>query len=293
MTIPKFHSLIDDHRVTIDMALQFESIEDEFWEEAEEEMLVNFLEEMNKEDKPLFPIEKTHELRMRLKEILCYVKGLKYENFTHGLFIKAVGKVALNHFEDRLVFESNSFGDYGNPELQMALCVTKRALTNLNFAFFKNVFDYSDELISVDNNHKELETKFKCWWAAILWTQTNNGLHVHQEALKKSKNIRSINEMNNIKPILLNMFFSKNKEVMISVSGKESVPYQITSFEKLKSKHQDGKICVDLNHYLASVTLSNENDEIHIDVNGLNSCEFRGEDLIYIESSETTISLKL
>lgn len=190
MNNPIFVSYIDDPRITLDMALSFEKVQDEFWEEGENEFLENTLKSIQEMDDSniLFPILDTHSLRERFIQILCFHKVTDYEFFNHNSFLQALFKSALRFSSARIEFSTDSFGKYGNPELQMVLEMYHQVLRTDCRSFFEGVIGYSyDELKTGD--FSDLEKRMSSFIAGTIWTQTNIGNAVHSSARKKSSDI--------------------------------------------------------------------------------------------------------
>lgn len=186
-------SFIDDPRITIDHAMLFQSIEVGDYN-AEEETLKEMFDELKQDDSILFPISSPLELRTRLREILSYTFGRDYEYFSHKSLLNFVAKKSLSSLKDRIEKTSDSFGKYGNPELQMVLHTMSGMFNYHCHDYFVAHIGYGEDMIDKNDDYKTLEISLKCWWSGVIWTQTPIGGNIHKIAQSASYDIRSENE---------------------------------------------------------------------------------------------------
>lgn len=266
MNNPIFVSYIDDPRINLEMALAFEKIEDDFWEEGETEFLEKTLSDIQsiQDVEVLFPITTTHELRNRLREILCYTKCKNYDNFSHNDFLRAVFKSSLRFVEERITFTSPHFGKYGNPELQMVLQTLRQVTRTHAQEFLGRIIGYDYAKLNSDD-FSVLEKRMSSFISGVIWTQTNVGSSVYSEAKNKSQNIMNLINIENNSYIFINRLKRNFKYVQAVVIEKDGKNIQ-------NEKIVEGLFRVDNKD---STPIKNEEHSMKIDLSNEHDIVFR------------------
>lgn len=266
-------SFLDDDRITLEMAIRYAALEAEYWEEGEHEFLEEIFNNLPSHKNILFPIKDIYELKTRFKEILCFVQGVDYDQFHSSYFLRAAAKMATKDIEDRITFTSDTFGKYGNPELQMVLHTFKQIFKNDGTAFFSHSLGYTNKFVQPDNGHKEIVDKLSCWWAGVIWTQSNVGSYTHNSARAKSDVICSENNVERLKGAYLNNAINKAKTLRVE-SSDSSVEYSEFNINAVKLTDD--------------LRINNQPDEIFLTVDGVESLHLTFADVIQAKMTNMT-----
>lgn len=238
-TFQNYVSFIDDPRITMDMAIEFENILKEDWEEAEHDFLNSILANLKDDNSVLFPIKTIEQLESRLLELQSWLKGKEAYYNSKKRILSVAFKVASKQLENRFAWTCDNYGDYGNPELQLLLETYKNLLgRHSQFAY-----DYFERALSleesdfdnvIDPEYKILTIKMKSFISGLIWTATNNGRCTYNTAKDKSNNIQEQQSMENIKTLYLNGLLTRKKN--ISIKNNSTGDHEILPIEMLVSQ---------------------------------------------------------
>ncbi len=224
-SLPSYVSLLDDPRVTLEMADKYIPVQLEYWDEGEEEFLVNMLADINKvevEETILFPISGTQQLATRLIELASWHYGKEYNFYSPYHVIKVAFKLASKKFEQRIGFSDNSSGDYGNPELQLFSHTYQDLVVDgsASVQYFQHAIGLEDNDFDFENGSPILVAKFQGFVAGLIWTATNNGSNTHKNAMNESSDIHSAISMNKQKGLNLKRLTNFRHVVSLKTNGK-------------------------------------------------------------------------
>jgi hypothetical protein len=166
-------SHIDDPRVTIDVARMI----GEDYDKASEYFEKN-LKEFD-EEKILFPILSDNELLKRCEEILILFHEIEY--FSIRNLILALYKIELP--KSRIAYKDQTYGDYGNPELQMSLGI----LDMFQRMDLSDWVEFDKEDLDYNDGYSKFRQKIRLFSKGIIWTQSNVGSCYYSNAKKNSK----------------------------------------------------------------------------------------------------------
>lgn len=265
-SLPNYVSLIDDPRVTLEMADKYIPVQLEYWDEGEEEFLVNMLADINNievDEKILFPITGTQQLATRLIELASWHYGREYNFYSPYHVVSVAFKLASKKFEQRIGFSDPSSGDYGNRELQLFSHTYKNLVVDgsASVQYFEQAIGLEETDFDFENGSPLLVAKFQGFVAGLIWTATNNGRNTHKDAMNESSDIHNAISMDKQKGLNLKRLTNFRKIVTIKENGKilaDSVYHKVNtplfspSSIQLDPKNDDDVILTVLDYSLTS-----------------------------------------
>lgn len=198
---PTYISLIDDPRITIDVAYEFKDVIEAggVFENEDYYLFDEYFEQYLKESSAniLFPVKSSFEFAKRCLEILCLFEGENFGMFSYDFFLKGLMKANTYRLEKRINYTDCTGGLIGYPEFQMYLN-TFDTIFNSGYAmqFIKDSF----EIVSLDaeNGYADLEDKLVFFMKGAVWTHSNVGCSAHIIAIQKVRSIQNENFLNNL-----------------------------------------------------------------------------------------------
>ena len=173
----QYITFLDDPRVTIDIAKEIL--------DNDEKAEIYFEENLKDHSGIKFPIQDHYKLLRRCEEILIIFNEL--EEFSFRNLINILVKMSFE--KGRIAYLYPDMGSYGNPELLIAIEVTKLFDGN-NSEFFEKMVNYNYEVdFTPENCYYDLLQKVKIATSGIIWTQSNVGQSTTELVNNKNKAI--------------------------------------------------------------------------------------------------------
>lgn len=176
--LSQYISYLDDPRVTIEVAREI----GEDYEKAE----TYFAEHFQNHDGIMFPVLSVNMFYARCQEILTLFGELEWFNTTSAF--KALTKMSFE--KSRIRYVSDDIGNYGNPELIVAIETMELFFRNGADAFEQFVQYNHEEDWTPEDGFYNLYKKVKLLTRGFIFSQCNVGQGMNDSVQSKNKEIR-------------------------------------------------------------------------------------------------------